>query len=151
MLEAITKMPHVVSSRTQLRRQQRRYSAMCFKQGALLKAKHVEETSFFEALEQSPDLRVLAHSLSIHRSDCAQLHRNVHYASAANAFARSENIKTDDTYKGHRAIHQRANKIKHEHEDVHNAPQAFSVTDPAIVFAAKNSDEFAALLNSSVS
>ena len=101
-------------SRSQVRRAQRKHSALCFRSGALLKVHHQNELDHTAALAGSPEALVLLHSIGIHRADCDALQREVHFAAISNVHSRDCGFKSNSSFILHRALHRSANLVKHD-------------------------------------
>ena len=101
-------------TRTQLRRAQRAHTARCYKIGALQRVHHSNELCRLEELLCSPEAVTLLTSVAVHRADCWSTAVPHHYAASSNLHAASLQFKSSTTFKRHRALHKRANAVKHD-------------------------------------
>ena len=118
------------TTRTQRRRDQRQQALRCYRRGALQRMQHFDE--FYNKLNISVDTeaRELLASIAVHRADVDAAGFPIHFAATANAQSLSDGLKSVHTFKGHRKLHQQANRVKHDYQPAATVPEPTSTSGP---------------------
>ena len=100
--------------RTQIRRDKRRHTLACLRQGMALQERKLQTMGNQVTMYKYGNITdTLVQSLSIQLADCQLVGHNIHYAAVASCAAKSAGYKTQKEHKQHLRIHKQANIVKH--------------------------------------